>query len=839
MKNVKVRIKLGIGFSVLALLALIIGIVGIVSLNSLNSDYKAAVEIHGKPLADGAYMLEAIHSLRAEYRGIIIDIGNAENLQVRKTRIDDACENFERHLEAFHFSVIRPDVAKWMAQAEEQYFDILKPALYQGLQQAEDASSRDRLMQLMVNTMQPAADLVAANVKHTMETKSAMLDRTSAQSENLFWTVCVVLIVAVAVVAVFSVWMAVLFTRMITRPLEKMKSVAVQMGTTGNLDFSDAVKNDLLREGTAKDEFGQSIWAFNKFVEHVLYVAERLDGVARRDLSTDVQLLSPEDTMGNALQDMLSNLAADITALQKEKEKAQVASEAKGAFLSNMSHEIRTPLNAIVGMAAIGQNAAELEKKDYAFQKIQTASAHLLGVVSDVLDMSKIERNKFQLSYTTFEFEKMVRQVVDVVNFRVDEKRQKLLVYIDPAIPRMLLGDDQRLAQVITNLLANATKFTPEEGWIRFEAKLQSRDADACVLRMSVIDTGIGIAAEYLDKLFGAFEQGEVSTTRKYGGTGLGLVISKSIVEMMHGKIWVKSKPGEGAHFSFTARLKNAVGQEDVPHPKVSMDDVRVLLVCGDADVQKLFSEIVVRTGVVCDTASSGPQALLKLAENEPYHICFLDNDLPEMSAVELAGKMREVCGGASVVIMASAARWDAMEKEASAAGVTHHMSTPLFPSTLIDTINSCVGVPSKDGALASPDKESGLPAGDFSGHTLLVAEDIEINREIIAALLQDTGVAIECAENGTVAVFMFESDPAKYSLILMDIHMPEMDGYEATKAIRALPLPWAKEVPIVAMTANVFREDIERCIAVGMNEHTGKPVDPDALFAVLRKYLS
>ncbi len=838
LKNVKVRVKLSIGFSILAMLALIIGVVGIVSLNSLNRDYKATIDIHGKPLENGAYMLEAIHSLRAEFRGAIIFVGDAENLKLRETLIDEACASFETHWNAFRFAIVRPDVAQWMAQAEEKYYNTLKPAIYEGLQKAQDPNARDSLMQLMRDTVRPTADLIAANVKQTMEAKSAMLDRTATQSEALFWFVFVVLVVSVGVVAAFSVWMAVVLTRMITRPLEKIKNVAVQVGTTGNLVFSNSVRDDILREGEAKDEFGQSISAFNRFMRHVLYVAERLDGVARKDLSTDVKLLSPKDTMGNALQDMLANLAADIAELKQEKENAQVASEAKGAFLSNMSHEIRTPLNAIVGMAAIGENATDTEKKNYAFQKIQTASAHLLGVVSDILDMSKIERNKLQLSEIVFNFEKMIRQVVDVVNFRVDEKHQKLLVYIDPAIPRILVGDDMRMAQVITNLLSNAIKFTPEEGWIRLEAKLQARGEDTCDLLISVKDTGIGIAEEHLHNLFAAFEQGEATTTRKYGGTGLGLVISKNIVEMMGGKIWVASKQGEGSQFAFTARLKRSPKQEAFSAPDTMQSDIRVLVVCGDDDVIRLFSEIAQRTGMVCDTVCGKRQTLEHMAQNKPYNVCFISSEQPGTSAVELARHIRERQSDVAIVMMASAANWNEMAKEAADAGVRHHVPTPLFPSTLIDTIHNCVGVATQDGLPARLGKQADALRDDFSGRTLLVAEDVEINREIISALLQDTGVSIEYAENGKVAVFKFESNPVKYDLIMMDIHMPEMDGYEATKAIRAMPQAWARQIPIVAMTANVFREDIQHCLEVGMNDHTGKPVNPSALLEVLHKYL-
>jgi len=391
-------------------------------------------------------------------------------------------------------------------------------------------------------------------------------------------------------------------------------------------------------------------------------------------------------------------LVQDITKLEqmtKQQAETEAAARARSAFLANMSHEIRTPMNAIINMTAIGKSAG-LERKDYYYDKIGDASHHLLGIINDILDMSKIEANKFELSPCEFNFDRMIQRVINVMNVSIEEKQHEFTFHIDKGIPQTLIADDQRLAQVIINLLGNAVKFTPEKGSIGLDARFLGEEDGLCTIEISVSDTGIGISAEHQKDLFKMFQQAEADTARRFGGSGLGLAISKNIVEMMGGKIRVKSELGKGSVFTFTVKAKKGVYEKDSPNGERTQD-----------------------------------------------------NKKPEIN-------------------------------------------------------------------------------GLFAGRRILLAEDVDINREIVLTLFEPTQLEIDCAENGVQAVRKFSETPDKYDLIFMDVQMPEMDGYEATRRIRAMDLPKAKNIPIIAMTANVFREDVEKCLDAGMNDHIGKPLDFD-----------
>ena len=529
----------------------------------------------------------------------------------------------------------------------------------------------------------------------------------------------------------------------------------------------------------------------------------------------------------------------DISTLEDllhQQAEAKAANQAKSSFLANMSHEIRTPLNAIIGMTLIGISAADPERMKSCFTKIDDASNHLLGVINDILDMSKIEAGRFELSQVDFNFENMLRRVVGVLNFRIDEKKQKLDVHIDKKIPKNFISDDQRLAQVITNLLSNAVKFTPEYGSIRLDTHLVKKENDICTIQIRVSDSGIGISPEQQERLFHSFQQAESSTTRKFGGTGLGLAISKTIVEMMDGRIWIESELGKGAVFAFTIQMKEGMHKtHGLLAPNINIKNVRVLVVDDDHEILMYFSELMSELGIYCDVAISGEDALDIVERNGLYNIYFVDWKMPGLDGIELAGRLNEKAAapGKAVVVMISTAELNSIEAEAKNAGVDRFLSKPLFPSSIADIIIECLGIEQKP-----LDQSQPFGTDNFEGYCILLADDVEINRDIVITLLEPTNLKIDCAVNGLEAVQMFNEAPEKYDMIFMDVQMPEMDGYEATCKIRMLDIPNAKEIPIVAMTANVFSADIERCLGAGMNDHVGKPLDINIVLEKLRRYL-
>jgi len=534
---------------------------------------------------------------------------------------------------------------------------------------------------------------------------------------------------------------------------------------------------------------------------------------------------------------LLRRIKTHLSLIEHQHE-LQKASQAKGEFLSHMSHEIRTPLNAIIGMINIAVNTEDIEKIKYCLQRAGSASKHLLNIINDILDMSKIEAHKFELSYNEFNFEKMLMDIINVTNVRAEEKNLNFAVILNTNVPSLIIGDELRFSQVIMNLLNNAIKFTPENGKVVLRVEKIDEVDDEITLKTEIADSGIGMTEEQQKKLFTSYIQADSSITKNFGGTGLGLVISKQIVELMNGEIWIESKPNKGSKFMFTSKVKKGIGKLDLQlSAKINRDELRILAVDDSEETRMYFAHVMEAFHLPCDIASSGQEALEKMEKaDRQYNLFFVDWQMPDMDGIELTRKIKEKTGDKSFVIMLSMADWKSIEKEAIAAGVKQFIPKPIFPSVLINVINECIEIkPKEAGGKPEGSSEQGY---NFNDYSILVAEDVEINREILSTILEETGISIDFAQNGTNAVSMFQMHPDKYKLILMDVNMPEMDGYEATQAIRALEIPQAKEISIVAMTANVFREDIEKCLQAGMNDHIGKPIAPEALHEKLNKYL-
>jgi CheY-like chemotaxis protein len=406
------------------------------------------------------------------------------------------------------------------------------------------------------------------------------------------------------------------------------------------------------------------------------------------------------------------------------------------------------------------------------------------------------------------------------------------------------VGDELRFTQVIINLLGNAIKFTPENGFISLDIQNLGQENGECIIEVRVTDSGIGINPEHQKKLFLPFEQGDGSITREYGGTGLGLAISKYIVGLMGGKIWAESIHGKGSMFAFTARMR--IGDDNVCecngaliHSTLRKDvlDLRVLIVSSSKDTREYMFHVLEAFSIKCAAVNGEPEAIDAVSEslrkNEPFDIVFIDNIIPDKSAVKAASRIMEILPESVVFIILPKTDWPGIEMEARASGISQYLPKPFTPSMLIEAIHRVTGYSYK-----KLDPKSVAEINDLSRFTLLLVEDVEINREIVYAVLEDTRINIETAENGIKAVEMFAAAPDKYNIILMDVQMPVMDGIEATRRIRAMGTNQARDITIVAMTANVFKEDVDKCKAAGMNDHIAKPIDTNLLLEKLSDYL-
>ena len=553
-----------------------------------------------------------------------------------------------------------------------------------------------------------------------------------------------------------------------------------------------------------------------------------------------LRLVPTHDGHGDVLYKIVA--LTDITDMQYALEQAQAASRAKSDFLSRMSHEIRTPMNAIIGMAEIGKRAVDMDRIKGCLDKVQSASSHLLSLINDILDMSKIEAGKLELVTEPFGLENMLADVSSVIAVHAEEKRIEFLVNIAPELPRTVRGDRLRLSQALTNLLSNAVKFTPEHGCVQLAVSVDpDSEPGGSTVTFTVTDTGIGISEEQMPCLFTSFEQADAGIAGRFGGAGLGLAISRRIVLMMGGDIRVASEAGKGSEFSFSIHMAHAEElTKRLAYDLSVYRKLRALVIDDSTETLTFFKDILKRIGVGYELAASGETAvdLAQAAKNRGagFEVVFVDYLMTGINGIETSRRLRKVLGEGVHVIMVSLADWQEIKTEAEAAGITRFIHKPLFSSSILNVLNELVAGEKIMQSLAAAEPEP--DAVTFNGCRILLAEDIEINREIAMALMEDTGVDIDCAENGEMAVRMFREAAVPYDLVFMDIQMPVMTGLEATSCIRALDTPEAKTVPIVAMTANAFNEDVQACLAVGMNDHLSKPIDVGELQATLMKYL-
>ena len=533
---------------------------------------------------------------------------------------------------------------------------------------------------------------------------------------------------------------------------------------------------------------------------------------------------------------MMQELAEQRESLSVALEDANQANKAKTAFLSNMSHEIRTPMNAIIGLDRIAlSDPAISETTREHLEKIGMSAQHLLSIINNILDMSRIESGRMSVKNEEFSFAKLLAQINTIISGQCRDKGIAYECRVKGAVNDYYIGDDTKLRQVMINILGNAVKFTPSGGTVTFVVESVARFGGKSTLRFIISDTGIGMSQEFLPRLFDAFSQEDSSSTNRFGSTGLGMAITKNIIELMSGTISVESEKNKGTTFTVTVTLidcgkENAETEEDPLHPH----ELCVLVIDDDPIACEHARLILGQVGVSCEMALSGAEGLqmakVRHARREPYNLILVDWRMPDMDGVETARRIRDAVGNETPVIILTSYNWDEIEDEARRAGVDTFVAKPLFAGTVLDEFRE---------AFKKKNAKLARETADLRGRRVLLAEDVTVNAEIMIMVLSMREMQVDHAENGRIAVEKFEEhEEGYYDVILMDLRMPEMDGLEATRRIRAMNRSDAKNIPIIALTANAFDEDVQQSMQAGLNAHLSKPVEPDILFETLEELL-
>ena len=520
---------------------------------------------------------------------------------------------------------------------------------------------------------------------------------------------------------------------------------------------------------------------------------------------------------------------------------AEAASQAKSDFLANVSHEVRTPINAVIGFTQLALRASPEPKVKSYLQKVQGSTYILLNLINDILDLSKIEANRLELERVPFNLEDVFSNIANVIALQASQKGLELAFHLDPAIPGTLIGDPLRLGQALANLVVNAVKFT-EQGEVVVTAELAGPvGPDTVAVRFHVRDTGIGIPADKIDKLFTPFTQADSSITRRFGGTGLGLSITRELVGRMGGQIGVASEPGAGSTFSFTLCLAYGDSRRAAFCPLLEGRGLRVLVVDDNLSAREILSETLRAVARVVAAAESGEEALALLgdaASPAPFDVILLDWRMPGLDGLETGRRIAARYAGSTqpTLLMVSAYDGEAVRQEAESAGIRRFLTKPVNPSALLDTVLELIG----QNDLAPNAEDGGFEqrmAGwqrALSGRTVMVAEDNRVNQEVLQGLLEQAGVSVVLAQHGEDALEKLYRMPV--DAVLMDLQMPRLDGLQATAIIRQ-DAAW-RRLPIIAMTAHAQASDRERCLAVGMNAHLTKPIDPEQLYRTLEEWL-
>ena len=527
---------------------------------------------------------------------------------------------------------------------------------------------------------------------------------------------------------------------------------------------------------------------------------------------------------------------SQMNELEKARQAALEANKAKSEFLANMSHDIRTPMNAIVGMTAIAAAHIDDRKQvENCLRKITLSSKHLLGLINDVLDMSKIESGKLTLTTEQISLKEVVEGIVNIMQPQVKTKKQTFDIHVENILTENVWCDGVRLNQVLLNLLSNATKYTPEGGAIHLSLFEENSPKGERYVRIyiKVKDNGIGMSPDFLKRIYESYSRADGDRIHKTEGAGLGMAITKYIVDAMEGTIDIQSEPDKGTEFLLTFDFEKAAAMNmDMVLPSWNM-----LVVDDDELLCRTAMDALKSIGIKAEWTLSGEKAIELVNEHhkrrEDYQIILLDWKLPGMNGIQVAKEIRHNLGDEVPILLISAYDWSEFESEAREAGISGFISKPLFKSTLYYALRQYMGTETENGQTSNPNS-------DLSGRRILIAEDNELNWEVANELLSDLGVELDWAEDGQICLDKFQKSPeGYYDAVLMDIRMPHMTGYEATKMIRGLNHPDALSIPIIAMSADAFSDDIQHCLECGMNAHIAKPIDIMEVSRLLKRFLT
>ena len=526
---------------------------------------------------------------------------------------------------------------------------------------------------------------------------------------------------------------------------------------------------------------------------------------------------------------------SQMNELEKARQVALEANKAKSEFLANMSHDIRTPMNAIVGMTAIAAAHIDDRKQvENCLRKITLSSKHLLGLINDVLDMSKIESGKLTLATEQISLKEVVEGIVNIMQPQVKTKKQTFDIHVKNILTENVWCDGVRLNQVLLNLLSNATKYTPEGGSIHLSLFEENSPKGERYVRIyiKVKDNGIGMSPDFLKRIYESYSRADGARIHKTEGAGLGMAITKYIVDAMEGTIDIQSEPDKGTEFLLTFDFEKA----DAMNMDMVLPSWNMLVVDDDELLCRTAMDALKSIGIKAEWTLSGEKAIELVNEHhkrrEDYQIILLDWKLPGMDGIQVAKEIRHNLGDEVPILLISAYDWSEFEAEAREAGISGFISKPLFKSTLYYALRQYMGTETENGQTSNPNS-------DLSGRRILIAEDNELNWEVANELLSDLGVELDWAEDGQICLDKFQKSPeGYYDAVLMDIRMPHMTGYEATKMIRGLNHPDALSIPIIAMSADAFSDDIQHCLECGMNGHIAKPIDIMEVTRLLKRFL-